>query len=497
MINIEKLKKSLKGRPPRGKYTFLRRFLQLSLLTLFTTQALFHGYFIEGSFASSKTLLDLALSVFFVIASYHFWKATLSLSKESGKVKYLGLIGGSLATIGAILALYSLFTGLGLDVTAIIRVGTKQEPKEVLNYTGIAAWITFILGGTLYLGYLWRISKEGAGLLKFSMNASAIFLAMAVVTFLITENLLVVLGSTAAVAAAISFGLYAEEMVTKDERIKRLAYALGITSIALGVLTLVSYFVSLKNVGTFYYPMMDPIAWIEYLAASRGFTLESVIAVLVVVFLYSVLGRFFCGWVCPMDLLFSIFEKKLNMPRDPPQIRFHKATTLEKVVPIAFALAYVVLSYVFAMPFFTNMSPVAGTTKFGAFVVAVLANVPAAFVGSIIAYGYTTLFALVVNVIAEKVFKIKRFWCRFVCPIGALYGFVMNKYSPLRIRIVNEKKCTRCNLCSMACPMSIDIVDYINRNKDIDDYRCFHCGRCVEVCPYGVLSLSFFKKEEK
>ncbi len=495
MVGLEKLKRSLRGRPARGKYTFLRRFLQVSLLFLFSTQALLHGYIIEGSFASSKTLLDMALLVFFAIASYQFWKATLSINRELGKTKYLGYLGGALATIGALIALYSLFSGLGLDVTSIIKVGTKQEPKEVVNYVGIAAWGAFLVGGTLYLAYLWLIGKRGAGLLKFSINSSAIFLAISIVAYLITGNLLVILGSTAAIAAAISFGLYAEEMVTKDPRIKRLAYAFGITSIALGVLTLASYFVGLKEVGRFYYPMMDPIAWVEHSVASRGFTLESVIAVLVVFFLYSVLGRFFCGWVCPMDLIFSIFEKKLNLPRDSPQIRFHRASKKEKVIPVFSTLAFIALSYAFAMPFFTNMSPIAGSTKFGAFAVAVLLNVPGAFVGSLIAYGYTVLFALIVNLVAEKVFKVKRFWCRFVCPIGAFYGFVMNKYSPLKIRITDEKKCTRCNLCSMVCPMSIDIVDYINKNKDIDDYRCFHCGRCVEACPYGVLSLSFFKKD--
>jgi ferredoxin-type protein NapH len=101
-----------------------------------------------------------------------------------------------------------------------------------------------------------------------------------------------------------------------------------------------------------------------------------------------------------------------------------------------------------------------------------------------------SVIALIVNIIAEYLFGIKRFWCKFVCPIGNLYGLVMNKYSPLAVQIAKPEKCIKCHLCSMACPMSIDIVSYIVEGKpSIRDHRCFHCGRCVEVCPHGVLRL--------
>ena len=187
----------------------------------------------------------------------------------------------------------------------------------------------------------------------------------------------------------------------------------------------------------------------------------------------------------------KIFEKKLNLPRDFLHMRFHKPTRSEKVVPLVALIAYLALSYIFALPFFTTMSPVAGATKFGEFLIGVLYDIPGATVGSAIAFGWITAFALVVNVIAEKVFKIKRFWCRYVCPIGYFYGMVMNKFSPFRLKVSYPEKCTRCNLCSMACPMTIDLVHYIEQGKDITDHRCFHCGRCAEVCPHGVLELGF------
>ncbi len=238
-------------------------------------------------------------------------------------------------------------------------------------------------------------------------------------------------------------------------------------------------------------PLMDPFAWLEHAAATHSPTLESIIAVLVVFAIYSVLGRFFCGWVCPMDLLFSLFERKVNRLSAKPYTRPHKTTKAEKIVPPVMMLIYLVLSVLLGRPFFTTYSPVAGTTKLGEFLVNFIYNLPGAGLGLVMAWGTITGFALVVNIIAEYVFGIKRFWCRFVCPIGNLYGFVTNKYSPFVIKIKRPEKCLRCHLCSMACPMSIDIVrEYIDKGRDIRDHRCFHCARCVEVCPHGVLSFS-------
>ena len=83
----------------------------------------------------------------------------------------------------------------------------------------------------------------------------------------------------------------------------------------------------------------------------------------------------------------------------------------------------------------------------------------------------------------------KRFWCRFICPIGNLYGHFGNRHSLLTVNVAAPERCLGCNICSMACPMSIDLLHYIRQGRSVDDYRCFRCGRCVEVCPHHVLSL--------
>ncbi len=71
----------------------------------------------------------------------------------------------------------------------------------------------------------------------------------------------------------------------------------------------------------------------------------------------------------------------------------------------------------------------------------------------------------------------KNFWCRYLCPYGALLG-IMSRWGPLKIRR-NEEKCIHCHACTKACPTLIDV-----EKKDvIKSGECFGCMTCVSRCP--------------
>jgi ferredoxin len=81
---------------------------------------------------------------------------------------------------------------------------------------------------------------------------------------------------------------------------------------------------------------------------------------------------------------------------------------------------------------------------------------------------------------------IKNFWCRFLCPYGALLG-IAGLLSPFRITRVKET-CIDCELCTKVCPSNIKVhqIGQTNLNSSIGQVwsdECTSCMRCVEECP--------------
>ena len=89
--------------------------------------------------------------------------------------------------------------------------------------------------------------------------------------------------------------------------------------------------------------------------------------------------------------------------------------------------------------------------------------------------GDTGLIVLGVFILAS-VF-IQNFWCRFLCPYGALLGLT-SWLSPARIRR-NERACIDCEKCAKACPSALPVDKLVQ----IRSVECTGCLECVAVCP--------------
>jgi len=80
-----------------------------------------------------------------------------------------------------------------------------------------------------------------------------------------------------------------------------------------------------------------------------------------------------------------------------------------------------------------------------------------------------------------------RFWCRHICPLGALLGWV-GRWAPYRRRVSDA--CNECNLCTRECP-----VGAIHKNGvKTDRSECIVCLRCVHVCPENGVSFGLRPK---
>lgn len=191
--------------------------------------------------------------------------------------------------------------------------------------------------------------------------------------------------------------------------------------------------------------------------------------------LYGILaGRFICGFLCPFgfiqELLYKIKTPKLKkgkITRILSGLKYVILVFLVIIVPIMYALRNVPL------PGFCKYICPAGTLE-GA--IGLLANSVNESKLSVLGPLFTWKFALLVSFILLSVF-IFRFFCRFFCPLGAIYG-IFNRFSVFGIKL-ERSKCIDCGLCHAECKMDI---------KTVGDRECIMCGECVSVCPTKAIS---------
>jgi polyferredoxin len=83
--------------------------------------------------------------------------------------------------------------------------------------------------------------------------------------------------------------------------------------------------------------------------------------------------------------------------------------------------------------------------------------------------------------------RVPRFWCRYICPVGATMA-LFQKNSLLGMHR-DPVKCSDCRECQDACPMQVPILEL--DWKKFNDSECILCMACVDACPSGALSPKF------
>lgn len=189
-----------------------------------------------------------------------------------------------------------------------------------------------------------------------------------------------------------------------------------------------------------------------------------------ILLLYSLMfGRMICGWLCPFGLVQELFYKiKTPKLKKSPVTRI---LSYLKYVILVFFVFIVPIMYAFRdtpLPAFCKYICPAGTLEGG---IGLLSNAVNASYFSMLGPLFTWKFLLLVSILVGCVF-IFRLFCRFICPLGALYG-LFNQISFFGIK-VEKSKCTQCGLCYSHCKVDI---------RTPGDQECISCGECVGVCP--------------
>ena len=171
-------------------------------------------------------------------------------------------------------------------------------------------------------------------------------------------------------------------------------------------------------------------------------------------------GRWICGWVCPFGLIQDLLNKipsyKFDLPKPFVYLKY-----------LTLILGVILLPYFFKEHYFCMVCPT-GTVEAGVYWVAVssmIANMAGAFFLFKLAFGSMFLYGSIF---------IKRPFCRYVCPLGALFS-LFNKLSIVDFK-VDRENCIECNLCKKSCPVNYPIYE------DPNSPACLRCLNCVRVC---------------
>ena len=194
-----------------------------------------------------------------------------------------------------------------------------------------------------------------------------------------------------------------------------------------------------------------------------------------ILLLYGLLlGRMICGWLCPFGLIQELFYKiKTPKAKKSPVTRI---LSYLKFIILIFFVLIVPIAYAFKdtpLPSFCKYICPAGTLEGG---IGLLSNAVNASYFAMLGPLFTWKFLLMVSILVGCVF-VFRLFCRFICPLGALYG-LFNHFSVFGVQ-VDKKSCTDCGLCISHCKMDI---------RHVADMECISCGECVDLCPTNAIS---------
>jgi len=194
------------------------------------------------------------------------------------------------------------------------------------------------------------------------------------------------------------------------------------------------------------------------------------LTILIAAILSSFLARkVFCSWVCPVGGISRALEwvgKRILWKRRKKEILVHPSADLALS-----SLKYLLLGF-FAWAILLGMDKVAiyefQHTQY---------NYAADAKMLLFFTDISTTAAVTLAVLVLLSVVVKNFWCRYLCPYGALLGLV-SWMSPQRV-VRSASACIDCKACTRACPVEIQV----HRKPSVWTPECTGCMTCVANCP--------------
>lgn len=208
----------------------------------------------------------------------------------------------------------------------------------------------------------------------------------------------------------------------------------------------------------FGYNISDPLNVVGSIFGSHSFYWPIIKSSLLLVLLTALLGRVYCGWICPMNLVFELgckLRKVLNFVGIKP-----KTIAFSRWNKYAMLFVGAVLSLIMGIQVFSFIYP---PTIFNREIIHLI------YFGSVGIGAVTLLLVIVLEISLSP-----RAWCRYFCPGGALWSLIGSKRV---LRIKREASaCDSCAECNKVCEFGLFPM------QDQTGMECDNCGKCIANC---------------
>lgn len=230
--------------------------------------------------------------------------------------------------------------------------------------------------------------------------------------------------------------------------------------------------------------IVDPVMALQTVLLTKRIYIPFLLMTIVPVVLALVFGRVFCSWMCPQNTIsewVDALQKRIFKSRWHNVHTRHIENNPNPVLYWCIFAALTLLVLILGLPLFSYLST-------PGIISSQMSQI-------ILGMGVGLEIGLVTIIFAVEAITLRRFWCKYVCPVGAFLSFFRTRKT---LHIHYEAAQCDCkgnsSPCQYVCPL-----DLAPKESKLYPY-CFNCGLCISICEKtgnSALSLKFGLTENK
>ena len=210
--------------------------------------------------------------------------------------------------------------------------------------------------------------------------------------------------------------------------------------------------------------LTSPLEGLESLLITRQIFVPTLVGMAIPLLLATLLGRVFCSWICPISLLAQGVEWVRGAVSRKRQGR--DRLILPRQMLWYALIGEILLALILGAPLFVVFSPpgLVGSEL-----------MRAVFFQTLAWEGVLIIVVLLLELLA------RRFFCRYLCPLGALLALIGTRRKLVVARV--DSSCTQCGRCDRVCPVGIKP----SQDESLSPY-CWNCAACIDSCEHQALT---------